>query len=241
MRNVWIGTSGWTYKHWRGRFYPHGLTQRKWLEFYAGRFTTVELNASFYRIPKPTTARGWVERTPDDFRFSIKVSRLITHVRKLRNCEGELSWFFGDTESMDAKVAVYLFQFPPFFVPDAVLLDDFFMRLPEGKTYVCEFRNPKAYTDEFVSKLEEWGVGFCIHDFPERESPTLVSSSTVYLRFHGYGIKYGGCYPDSVLAGWAEKISGWVDEGRGVFAYFNNDCDGYAIQNATTLKTMLST
>ncbi len=114
---VRIGTSGCTYKHWRGKLYPEGLAQKKWLEFYSRRFSTVELNASFYHIPKSSVARGWKERTGEGFRFAVKVSRLITYVHRLKDCGEAVSWFFREMEPLNEKVLAYLLQFPPYFSP----------------------------------------------------------------------------------------------------------------------------
>jgi len=233
-----IGTSGWTYRHWRGRFYPKGLAQKNWLEYYAERFNTVELNASFYRIPKSSVAEGWNRRTPAGFRFAVKVSRLITHMHRLKNCEDSVEWFFRDMAPLSGKISVYLLQFPPSFVPDEDLLRGFMKLLPTGR-YVFEFRNKDCYTGQIADTLREIEAGFCIHDFPGRESPLWITSDFVYIRFHGYRQRYGGDYPQSVLGNWAGKIRGWSDEGRDVFAYFNNDAGGNAVKNAVSLRNML--
>ena len=235
VRVIRIGTSGWTYKHWRNVFYPEGLNQRMWLEYYSERFDTVELNASFYRIPKSNVAEGWYRRTPEDFRFSVKVSRLITHVRRLVDCENELDWFFSAMEPLHAKTAVFLFQFPPSFYPDMRLLRDFMNKLPQGNRYVYEFRNPDAYSGSVPEMLAEQNASFCIHDLAGCETPTLVTSDLVYIRFHGHEGRYAGNYPDETLTEWADKIRVWKRQGKQVFAYFNNDLGGYAVRNAGTL------
>ncbi len=233
-----IGTSGWTYKHWRGEFYPEGLAQKNWLGYYAERFGTVELNASFYRIPKSSVAEGWYRRTPESFRFAVKVSRLITHVHRLKNCEDSVEWFFRDMAPLSEKTSAYLLQLPPSFVPDEELLRHFMKQLPAGR-YVFEFRNKDCYTDQIADALREMGAGFCIHDFPGRESPSWVTSDIVYIRFHGYRHRYGGDYPERKLEDWAKKIVQWSDGGRDVFAYFNNDAEGNAVKNAVSLRNMI--
>jgi uncharacterized protein YecE (DUF72 family) len=206
-----------------------------WLEYYAEQFDTVELNASFYRIPKSTVAEGWCLRTPGNFRFSVKVSRLITHVRRLVDCENELNWFFSALKPLHTKTAAFLLQFPPSFSPDVRLLSEFMSMLPQGNRYVFEFRNPDAYGGLIPEMLAEGGASFCIHDLAGCETPSLVTSDLVYIRFHGSTGRYAGDYPDEALAEWAQKIRVWERQGKQVFAYFNNDLGGNAVKNAATL------
>jgi uncharacterized protein YecE (DUF72 family) len=233
-----IGTSGWTYDHWKGRFYPEDLTQKHWLEYYTTIFNTVELNATFYRIPKSSVAEGWFRRTAEDFRFAVKVTRLITHVHRMKNCEDRIEWFFRNLAPLSEKICAYLLQLPPSFIPDEDLLRDFTRLLPPAK-YIFEFRNRDCYTKPLAGVLREFGAGFCIHDFPERESPLWVTSDTVYIRFHGYRHRYGGDYPENVLEEWAERIRGWSRKGLDVYGYFNNDAEGNAVKNAQMLKNLV--
>lgn len=235
-----IGTSGWTYKHWKGDFYPEKLPQKRWLEHYAESFDTVELNASFYHIPKASTARGWAERTPPDFRFAVKVSRLITHVHKLRGCEETVEWFFRELEPLRDKVAAYLFQLPPSFSPQPERLETFFSLLPYNNRYAFELRNPESYSGAVPELLERYGIAFCIHDLPGRETPDIVTSSLVYVRFHGTVGRYSGSYSDAELELWASRIRSWSDQGRDVLVYFNNDIGGHAIRNARTLYNKIN-
>lgn len=234
-----IGTSGWSYRHWKGAFYPEGLNQKRWLQYYSERFDTVELNASFYRIPAASVARGWAERTPAGFRFAVKVSRLITHVRRLTECEDTLKWFFTAFEPLQGKIAAYLLQLPPSFVPTAERLDAFFSLLPAGSRYVVELRNREAYSGVIPELLGRRGITFCIHDLSGRETPLLATAPLVYLRFHGTSGRYAGSYPDSALELWAERIGAWAAEGRDVLAYFNNDIGGHAVRNAASLRSLL--
>jgi len=231
-----VGTSGWTYKHWKGDFYPEDVPQRRWLEYYTKHFSTVELNASFYRIPKAATARGWAGRTPAQFRFAVKASRLITHVHRLSGCEETLQWFFRNLEPLEEKVCAYLFQLPPSFSPQPELLESFLSLLPPVNRYVLELRNAECYAGPVPELLAKRGVGFCIHDLKGRETPEVVTSSLVYVRFHGPGGRYAGSYSDEALERWASRISSWSDQGRDVLAYFNNDVGGDAVRNARTLR-----
>jgi len=235
---VRIGTSGWVYPHWRGAFYPQALAQRRWLEYYAERFATVELNATFYRIPAQEAARGWRERTPAGFRFAVKMSRLVTHVNRLRDCGEILEWFFRATAPLAEKASAFLFQLPPSFRPEPAELEAFCELLPRAGRYALEFRNREAYPDAVLRIMEERGLGFCIHDYPGRATPHLVTSELVYLRFHGHEGRYTGSYPEEVLAGWAQRIGGWLREGKEVLAYFNNDIGGQALADALCLRRL---
>jgi uncharacterized protein YecE (DUF72 family) len=234
---TYIGTSGWTYKHWKERFYPKNLKQKEWLEYYAAKFRTVEINATFYHIPKVSTSEGWNNRTPLDFRFAVKVSRLITHVHKLHNCQDIVDWFFRSLKPLKQKVLAFLFQFPKSFCPSEEVLQSFIKQLPPLYRYIFEFRNQKAYSKDIIDLLKANCLGFCIHDFPQCEAPENITSEIVYLRFHGYGSQYGGSYPEDILEHWADKIMQWKNKGKIVLVYFNNDAEGFAVQNAFSLKS----
>ena len=234
-----VGTSGWTYRHWKGRFYPDSIPQKRWLEYYVGQLSSVELNSSFYRIPSQKTAQGWLDRTPDSFRFSIKMNRLITHERKLIDCEDTINWFFRDLAPLDPKIAAYLIQLPTSLQPSEELLVQFHKGLPPDTRYVLEIRNTAAYCGIVPSVMRSLGFGFCIHDFPRLETPVVVTSDLIYLRFHGYGKRYGGSYPEGLLREWSERIRNWCAEGFKILAYFNNDIDGFAAKNAMTLRRMV--
>lgn len=231
-----VGTSGWTYPHWKGVFYPDEVPRRSWLEHYARHFPTVELNASFYRIPTQSTARGWAERTPGEFRFSVKASRLITHVRRLSDCRREVDWFFRELSPLRSKVCAYLFQLPPSFSPPEQLLEEFMALLPPDDRYVFELRNPECYSGAVPRLLERHEAAFCIHDLPGRQTPVLVTSPLVYLRFHGTGGRYTGGYTEDALRQWAGRMRSWSAQGREVLAYFNNDIGGYALRDASSLR-----
>lgn len=234
-----IGTSGWTYGHWKGSFYPMDLARKKWLEFYSERFDTVELNASFYHIPKSNTTQGWKERTPESFLFSIKVTRLITHVRKLKECDDIIRWFFGEMEPLKTKVFIYLLQFPPSYSPSEKTLRDFLTRLPKENRYALEFRNKDSYSRSIQEIMEEHGTGFCIHDYPGRDTPHLTTSDVVYVRFHGFRTRYAGSYPNDTLKEWACRLIEWEREEKKIVVYFNNDMDASAVKNAITLRKLI--
>jgi len=182
---------------------------------------------------------GWYGRTPEGFGFALKVSRLITHVRLLKECENEIGWFFENARPLREKTCACLFQLPPAFSPEPGLLSEFISSLPEGWRYVFEFRNGACYGEEMLDVLRKHRVGFCIHDYPGRESPLVVTADMVYVRFHGAGARYAGSYPAYVLERWAERILKWGESGKDVYAYFNNDAGGEAVQNALALRELL--
>ena len=234
-----IGTSGFTYNHWRGIFYPEKLPQKKWLEHYAWHFDTVEINSSFYHLPRPSTCESWRKRVPESFIFTMKASRFITHIKKLKEIDEPVKNFFEVIRPLEEKLGPILFQLPPGMKKDLGLLKGFIEKLPEGFRYLFEFRNNSWYDDDLFSLLDDKGVSFCIHDFPERASPSVVTGNFVYLRFHGARQAYSSCYNDDELGTWAEKMKDYLKTGRDVYAYFNNDIMGYAVQNAKMLKQFL--
>ncbi|RKX84868.1 MAG: DUF72 domain-containing protein [Spirochaetes bacterium] len=249
-----IGTSGWSYKHWKGVFYPEKLPQKKWLEYYAEHFNTVEVNSSFYHIPKETVTDGWGRRTPGNFCFSIKMSRLVSHIHRLKNCKETLEWFFRNTAPLAVKTYVYLIQLPPSFCPGNEVLAAFLKELKETAStqlpqlyktrFAFEFRNPQCYNPATAEILKNNSIAFCFHDFSEAGTDSMekfITSGFIYIRFHGYGNRYGGSYPDTVLKDWALKIVDWEAKGFDVYTYFNNDAEGFAVQNALTLKSYIGT
>ncbi|MDG5814074.1 DUF72 domain-containing protein [Chitinispirillales bacterium ANBcel5] len=237
---VLLGTSGWTYEHWKERFYPPKLAKTRWFEYFAAHFDTVELNASFYRIPTQKATKSWNARSPQNFRFSIKMSRLITHIKKLQNCENELQWFFSVFEPLQEKISVYLIQLPPNLKFDLQRLDNFLQQLPPHNRYALEFRNPAWYDNQTYQLLRSYDAIFCIHDMEGMKTERVITSSDVYLRFHGHQALYGGDYPDEELERWAGWIASLSREGKGVMGYFNNDLEGYAVKNCTHLKELVA-
>jgi uncharacterized protein YecE (DUF72 family) len=236
---ILIGTSGWTYPDWKGVFYPAGLPQRGWLEHYAEAFDAVEVNASFYRIPKESTARSWHDRTPPGFRFVLKMSRLVTHVRRLAGADREIEWFFSSIAPLAPKLAGILIQLPPSFAPGPGELEAFFRGLPETWRYFVEFRNAEPPGEETIAFMRERGLGFCINDYRGETAPLLLTSDTAYIRFHGWKERFAGSYPEEVLREWAGRIWDWNAAGRNVLVFFNNDAGAAAVANAMRLKELL--
>ncbi len=242
MSSVRIGTSGWVYQHWRKRFYPPDLPADKWLSFYAQNFDTVEVNNSFYRLPKRQTFERWRRETPDGFVFAVKGSRFITHMKKLRDIGDALKRFFAAVKGLGDKLAVVLWQLPPNLKSDPERLSSFLRTLPSSLSYAVELRHFSWWQDENVWRvLRQFKVAHCVPIVPTipKELANFVTAPFVYLRFHGWDGLYAGCFPDEELEWWAEKIRQWQKQGLKVFAYFNNDVNAYAVQNAMALKLRL--
>lgn len=233
-----VGTSGFSYGHWRGTFYPERLPQRRWLEHYAEHFDTVELNNPFYRLPSEKSMVGWRDRVPEGFRYAVKASRFITHVKQLREVEDATETFLARAGVLGERLGPVLYQLPPGMGRDPELLEGFLAALPPGVKHVVEFRNRSWYDEEVLELLRRHGVGFCVHDMKDLESPLVATADFAYLRFHGPTGTYAGNYPEETLRCWAERIAGMGDL-RETYVYFNNDIGGHAVHNARTLRELL--
>jgi uncharacterized protein YecE (DUF72 family) len=246
MARVLVGTSGYTYRHWwNGVFYPRELPQKRWLEFYSQFFDTVELNISFYRLPERKTFEGWYQRTPEDFLFSIKGSRFITHIKRLKDCQEPLEVFFDRAQGLKEKAEVILWQLPPSFRLNIQrvgefcrLLTDLFGSKPVRQVF--EFRDASWFCPEIYGLLEEHNFSLCLAHSPALSSVERRTADFVYIRFHGGESTYASNYSEGEIRDWSERIKGWFGEGLDVYAYFNNDAFGFAVQNALTLKELLS-
>jgi len=238
-KTVRVGTSGWSYRHWRGVFYPEDLPQRRWLEHYAEHFDTVELNTTFYHLPKESTCEGWRQRVPEGFVFACKASRIITHRLRLADCREPLDTFLERLGRLADRLGPVLFQLPPSFGRDLARLSDFLSMLPPAVLSVFEFRDESWYCEETFELLESRGVCFCSHDMPGLRAPRRGTGPAAYVRFHGPSRRYTGSYSDEELAGWAEWMAGQWEAGRSLYAYFNNDVGGHAVANARTLRQVL--
>ena len=234
-----IGCSGWVYKHWRGLFYPDGLPQKRWFERYAEVFDTVEINASFYRVPLESTFEGWREKAPPGFRYAIKVNRFITHLKKLLECVEETDHFIELSRKLGPALGPLLYQLPPSLHKDLDRLDAFLSRLPTDLEQVVEFRHKSWYDEDVLALLDRHNVGFVAHDLRGLVSPRWASGRTAYVRFHGTGGKYWGRYPDEELRSWTEWLAEQARSGKSCWCYFNNDIHGHAIEDARTLKRMV--
>ncbi|SDE95784.1 Uncharacterized conserved protein YecE, DUF72 family [Mucilaginibacter pineti] len=230
-----IGCSGFHYKHWKGTFYPEGLAQKRWFEFYTAQFGTLELNVTFYRFPRGPVLRGWYERSPEDFRFSVKAPKAITHFKQFHGTSDMLSDFYGTIrEGLGVKLGPVLFQFPPRFHYEPERLQRVLDQLDLGFNNVLEFRHTSWWCEEVYTALRHRGLTFCGMSHPDLPAEPIITGSVVYYRFHGVPELYRSYYSEEALAIVADKIR--VEPGvKEVWCYFNNDAAVAAIPNAHTL------
>ena len=246
MAKLLIGTSGYNYSHWGdGVFYPKGLPQRRWLEFYSEHFDTVELNVTFYRLVKREVFEGWHRRTHDHFVFAIKGSRYITHVKRLGGCDEALERLSENAEGLAEKLKIILWQFPPRFVYHMDRLAAFCKLLTQSPIldkieHTFEFRHSSWIVPEVDRELERHGLSLCIADSPHLPSPRTSTAQFVYLRLHGSHSLYDSKYTDTELTRWARNVGDWLNQGKSVYVYFNNDVAGYAVENARRLREILT-
>jgi len=238
MAPLLIGTSGWVYPHWRERFYPQGLPQTRWLAYYAQHFPTVEVNNSFYRLPSKEVFTAWRDRTPEKFVFTVKASRYITHIRRLRNTSPALQLFVERAEHLRPKLGPVLFQLPPRFAIDLELLESFLKVLPKTIHPVMEFRDPSWHVQQVYDLLERYGAAYCIMVSPKLKRELLVTSRMLYIRFHSPG-GVRPAFGRRRLQQWADRILTLMRNADDGWVYFNNDAQGAAIQDANTLRDLL--
>jgi uncharacterized protein YecE (DUF72 family) len=236
MPELRIGTSGYQYDHWKGIFYPEDLPKKRWFQHYASRFDTVEINNTFYRLPQATAFDAWRRQAPKGFCYALKLSRYGTHLKRLKDPKKWISNFTDRAKKLRAALGPILVQLPPNWDLNVERLQIFLKTAPANYRWALEFRDPRWLCAETYNLLKNHNAALCIHDRIE-DHPREVTADWVYLRFHG--VRYGGSYTREVLRQQARHIKGYLDQGLDVFAYFNNDRDGYAIQNATDLKREL--
>lgn len=238
-----VGTSGWVYASWRGRFYPRGVPQSRWLEYYAERFDTVELNATTYRLPSDVQVRRWCDAVPPGFRYTIKLSRLITHRQSLpRRVDAFIERYMERAACFDReRLAQILVQFPPHLQRDDEHLRRFLGKLPRAYRYAVEFRHPSWHVPEVAAILRANGAALCVHDYPGMAPFVEVTSPALaYVRLHGAVALYAGSYDDHRLGAWAERIRELAARAADVYVYFNNDTDAAAPGDAARLREILA-
>ncbi len=232
-----VGTSGWNYPHWRDIFYPENLAKGKWLEFYSKYFDTVELNATFYRLPVEKTFQNWYKRTPSGFIWAVKASKFITHTKRLKDVQDALKRFYNSVSQLKEKCGPILFQLPPSLVFEKTLLENFCEILDHSYNYAMEVRNESWINDKAFRILNKHNIAFCISDtagrYPYHEE---ITADFVYVRLHGSRRLYASEYTQEEMISWAKKISDWK---RNAYIYFDNDFQGYAVKNARMLKEIL--
>ena len=239
MNNIHIGTSGWSYKHWRNLFYPPDVKPANWFHYYADRFNTVELNSSFYRLPTVKTVEGWAQKAPEGFLFCPKMNRLLTQYKKLREPEEPLERFFEVFAPLQGKMGPVLVQLPPSGSFNYDVAEHFFQLLQTSygaNTFVLEIRHLSWLHTDALTLMAQYNIGLVISQsdgrFPYAEMPT---ATTIYVRFHGPEALYASNYSTEMLQAYADKFSRWRQEGHTIWAFFNNDIHGFATENARQL------
>lgn len=233
---VFIGTSGWSYSHWKENFYPHKLATTKWLNYYATFFSTVELNTTFYGLPSIKTIKKWMTDVPSDFHFSIKASRYITHQKRLHDCGESLEIFFKVIKEFGPKTGPFLFQLPPSFKINLDRLVEFISLLKKEYAYVFEFRHDTWFVQEIYDLLMKNNIALCLTDLNGELSPEEITADFTYIRLHGPKKAYQGSYGEKSLKDWKNKIENWKKHHISTYCYFDNDEKGYAIQDAKELS-----
>jgi uncharacterized protein YecE (DUF72 family) len=236
---LYLGTSGWQYRHWRNTFYPEGVAQSRWLEFYAERFRIVELNNSFYRLPPHETFVKWRERTPDDFIFAAKMSRFLTHIKRLKDPAEPVERFFEHASGLGHKLGPVLIQLPPTLTADLEALDRTLGLVPEGRRVAVEFRHESWHTDDCRAVLERHGAANCMADRGARAvTPIWTTSEWAFLRFHEGTGRPHPCYKKKTMEPWVEMLVERWGTGADVYVFFNNDPRACALRDAIVFKDL---
>ena len=242
---LFIGTSGFSYPHWgNGVFYPTGIPQNQWLEFYSRQFNTVEINATFYKTPDLPMIEGWQGHTPKEFRFVIKGTRFITHIKRLKDVEDPLKTLAQSITPLQSKIHAFLWQLPPHLPEDAAALSDFCRLLDKTKIlkkihHVFEFRHEGWFCHKVYDVLKNFNYCLCFADAPVKIGEEVATSDFMYVRFHGGKAFYNSNYSRAELEVWADKVKAIKGRLKRVYAFFNNDEQGFAVYNAQLFRMML--
>ena len=238
-----IGTSGWNYKHWRNKFYPKGIKDKELLEYYARFFDVTEINTSFYHLPRESTVINWVELVPETFRFCPKISRYITHFKQLKEVEEPLERFFNVFDHIVTRLGPVLIQLPRTVHFKHEKTEILYRVLKERYSqydFAMEVRHDSWFTEESITLMKAYNIALVISHsgghFPYHEA---VTSKNIYLRFHGPDKLYASKYPTEILEEYAQKFKKWIAENHTIWAFFNNDVNGYAVEDALILRKML--
>ncbi len=235
---LYIGTSGWQYDHWKELFYPRGLPLTDELAFYAERFQTVESNNAFYRLPERRTFETWAKRTPDDFVMAVKVSRFLTHIKRLKDPAEPVERFIARAAGLGPKSGPALLQLPPQLQLDIGRLRETLEQFPRDRRIAVEFRHDSWWTDDVRRLLEKHGAALCLADRYRPVAPLWVTTEWTYLRFHSGRGQPHGCYGREALETWVSRIAERWSPDADVFAYFNNDRRGCALRDAITFANL---
>jgi uncharacterized protein YecE (DUF72 family) len=234
---IHIGTSGWFYYHWKNFYQDRPSSE--WLQFYSEHFITVEVNSTYYHLPKKNSVKKWFAITPKDFVFSVKFNRQITHIKRLENTEREINNFLKSIAPLKSKLGPLLFLLPPSFKLNFEALKQCITRLPKKHLYTFEFRNASWHVPAVYDLLKKYNIALCISDLNGKLSPIEITASFVYVRLHGPKIAYKGIYSLQTLKKWAERINEWETSKLNIYVYFDNDEKGFAITDAKKLIKLL--
>lgn len=241
---IHIGTSGWSYKHWKNIFYPPKLKATEWIRFYSDHFKTTEINGSFYKLPTVETVIEWTNKVPSDFIFCPKMSRFLTHMKKLNEPEEPLERFFGIFEPMQSMMGPVLLQLPEilkFNYDKAEHIYQLMKTKYRKYEFVMEPRQDTWFCEESLTLMTKYDIGLVISQsgdqFPYSE---MITAKNIYVRFHGPKELYASSYSDEMLKNFAKKLRKWQKEGHIIWAFFNNDVHGYAIEDAKRLIKLMS-
>jgi uncharacterized protein YecE (DUF72 family) len=235
---VFVGTSGWQYRHWKGRFYPDEIPQKGWLDFYCRHFATVELNNSFYHLPSEAAFASWRNRTPDGFVVAVKASRFLTHVKKLNDPAEPVARFMERARELGPKLGPVLVQLPPRFHAVPERLEATLAEFPSRVRVAVEFRDDSWYCDEVRAVLEKRRAALVLADSPHRTQPLWRTADWGFVRFHEGRASPRPCYGEAALEAWARRLAELYGPEADVFAYFNNDPRACAIRDAGTFARL---
>lgn len=237
---IHIGTSGWHYQHWKGRFYPEDMPDQNMLKYYEKKFETAEINNTFYQLPKEKTLLRWRDTVPEDFIFSVKASRYITHMKKLKDPKEPVTNFLDRIKSLGHTLGPILFQLPPRWNCNPARLKSFLQVLPAHYRCTFEFRDQSWFDDQIYQALKDHNAAFCIYHLSGVLSPKEVTADFIYIRLHGPGGPYQGQYTDETLAKWGQIFDTWNKQGKEIYCYFDNDEAGYGAQDALRLQEIVN-
>jgi uncharacterized protein YecE (DUF72 family) len=217
MARIWFGTSGFSYKEWKPMFYPSDVPEKQFLRYYASRLNSVEIDYTFYRIPNAKTIESWKSATPETFKFSLKASQQITHRERLKVPSDSLEYFLTIVRGLEDRLAMVLYQLPPFFKCDAQKLEAFLAVLPRGMRAAFEFRHDSWFNEDVYGLLRKYAAALCIHDADDHTTPLQLTAPFTYIRLRRSE------YSDQVRREWQDRIRGWAESGTEVFAYIKHE------------------
>ncbi len=241
-RKIHIGTSGWSYKHWRGIFYPGNVKPAEYLTFYARHFPVSEINNSFYKLPTKGSVAKWIDSVPEGFLFCPKMSRYLSHLKKLRDPREPLERFFAVFDPFKEHLGPILIQLPANSRFHTEVAEAFYAETDqyEGYRFALEVRHPSWFLEESIGLMKKHGITLVFSQADQFPYDEEITAKDIYLRFHGPTALYSSSYSDQILEDYAEKFASWAEEGHEVWAFFNNDIGGHALNNAKKLQELVN-